>query len=1089
MGGVAQQNDCQMIRKQILLLILCISIYPLLGRGQGEAPWTFWYWMYGAVSKDGIKADLKCMKDIGLGGCYLMPIRGTNDKGAPQNPPQGGKWAEALSPHFWEMVDYAFQQADSLGLQMGIHICDGFALAGGPWISPEESMQKVVYSDTIVEGQLAQLINRQGGLMLPRPQGYEGYYEDIATFAIPLKRKDSHPFPDQFDLQRDLEKVPLLKLSPTMTRNDKGVFSASEPAWIQFDFGTSRLFSNIEIAANGTNIQAQRMAVEASDDGTNFRLVKQLVPPRQGWQNYDYNTTFAFTPTKARYWRLSWTPEGTEPGSEDLDAAKWRPRLGLKNAVFHSQPRIDNWEGKAGYVWRIAPEADANELPDNTCWKQQDIIPLALEGDSVTSYALLSTETPSTTYRIVRIGHTSTGYTNATAGGAKGLECDKFSREAVSKQVDSWFGLFKQRPHADVVKYLHVDSWECGSQNWSRNFAQEFEARRGYNLIPWLPVMIGIPIESAAKSDEVLRDIRRTINELVHEVFFATVAQKARDYGVSLSSESMAPTMVSDGMEHYKYVDMPMGEYWLNSPTHDKPNDMLDAISGAHIYGKQLVQAEGFTEVRGVWDETPASVKPLLDRNFALGMNRLFFHVFTHNPWTDCRPGMTLDGIGLFFQRDQTWMPEAKGMVDYITRCQEFLQKGIPVADIAVFTGEEIPSRAVLPERLVPILPGLFGKERVESEAKRLQNKGNPMEESPVGVHHSAGIVDTRDWVNALRGYQYDSMNRDVLLNLATATDDGHIQLPNGMRYRVLILPMNPSKKEYSKEVSEKIEAFRKAGVLVIDKPYEGHDFSSFGLPRDVEVPKDIAYTHRYDNGQDIYFLANQSEKKRSFRFSMRQKASTLFLFDPLNGRYDAVFCDQKDGRDGTDITLPPYGSLIVIRSENFKESIELQSQEPEYNAPRHNIETSWRIHFHNNDIRMSSDQLFDWTASPRKEIKYYSGSATYEAGFDLKVHADRRVWLELKGVHDIAHIYIDGKDCGIVWTAPYRLEITEALKKKKDHQIKIVVTNTWANALLGSDKGEAPFDGIWTNAKYRRKDGKMLPAGLLGPLTIIEDY
>ena len=177
------------------------------------------------------------------------------------------------------------------------------------------------------------------------------------------------------------------------------------------------------------------------------------------------------------------------------------------------------------------------------------------------------------------------------------------------------------------------------------------------------------------------------------------------------------------------------------------------------------------------------------------------------------------------------------------------------------------------------MLPGIFGKERVEAEAKRLENKGNPMEESPVGVNHSAGIVDTRDWVNALRGYQYDSMNRDVLLNLATTTDDGYIQLPSGMRYRVLVLPMNPSKKEYSKEVKEKIEAFRKAGVLVIDKPYEGHDFSSFGLPRDVELPKDIAYTHRYDNGQDIYFLANQTEKKRSFHFSMRKNASTIFLY------------------------------------------------------------------------------------------------------------------------------------------------------------------------------------------------------------------
>jgi hypothetical protein len=177
-------------------------------------------------------------------------------------------------------------------------------------------------------------------------------------------------------------------------------------------------------------------------------------------------------------------------------------------------------------------------------------------------------------------------------------------------------------------------------------------------------------------AEETLRDIRKTINELVNEVFFVTVAQKAKEYGVQLSSESVAPTMVSDGMEHFKYVDVPMGEFWLNSPTHDKPNDMLDAISGAHVYGKNIVQAEGFTEVRGVWDETPASIKALLDRNFALGMNRLFFHVNTHNPWLDRKPGMTLDGIGLFFQRDQTWFPEAKPFVDYITRVRPSCKGG-----------------------------------------------------------------------------------------------------------------------------------------------------------------------------------------------------------------------------------------------------------------------------------------------------------------------------------------------------------------------------------------------------------------------------
>ena len=191
---------------------------------------------------------------------------------------------------------------------------------------------------------------------------------------------------------------------------------------------------------------------------------------------------------------------------------------------------------------------------------------------------------------------------------------------------------------------------------------------------------------------------------------------------------------------------------------------MLDAVSGAHIYNKNIVQAEEFTEVRGVWNETPAMLKPMLDRNLALGMNKLFFHVTAHNPWMDRKPGMTLDGIGLFFQRDNTWYPEARGFVDYITLCQNYLQQGRPVVDIAVFTGEEIPSRSLTPDKLVPMLPGVFGAERVASEQKRMANVGIPMEESPVGVTHSANILDLKDWCNALHGYKYDSMNKDALL-------------------------------------------------------------------------------------------------------------------------------------------------------------------------------------------------------------------------------------------------------------------------------------------------------------------------------------
>ena len=113
---------------------------------------------------------------------------------------------------------------------------------------------------------------------------------------------------------------------------------------------------NIEIEPSGTNIQCQRLTVKASPDGVVFFTVKQLTPPRQGWQNTGYNTTFSIPPTTAKHFRFEWTPEGTEPGAEDLDAAKWKPVLRLKDIKFSSWPLLDNWEGKAGYVWRIAPD-------------------------------------------------------------------------------------------------------------------------------------------------------------------------------------------------------------------------------------------------------------------------------------------------------------------------------------------------------------------------------------------------------------------------------------------------------------------------------------------------------------------------------------------------------------------------------------------------------------------------------------------------------------------------------------------------------------------------------------------------------------
>ena len=988
-------------------------------------PWTFWYWMYGAVSKPGIKADLQAMKDVGLGGCYLMPIRGVSER-----PEYEGK-AQQLSPAFWQMVDYAFAQADSLGLEMGIHVCDGFALAGGPWITPEESMQKVVWSDTIAS------------LLQSPPVAPGEYYEDIAAFNCPVWGDNIAP----------------ATITGTIVRDEKETFRSKEPGYIQYNFDEPQTVRSLRIVPSGNNLQAQRLLVQASDDGTAFRHISQLMPPRQGWQNTDEAYTYALPETTARHFRFCWTPEGTEPGSEDLDAAKWSPVLKIKELTLSAEPRIDQYESKNGSVWRIPANAITPVTP------------------------VITPATP-VSYRPIRFGHTTTGHTNATAGGGKGLECDKFSAAAVNKQIDHWFGEFKKRPHADVVKYMHVDSWECGSQNWSRNFAEEFHKRRGYDLLPFMPVYAGIPVDDMAEakalglsSDDVLRDIRKTINELIGEVFFATVAQKAKDYGVLLSCESVAPTMVSDGMEHYRYADLPMGEFWLNSPTHDKPNDMLDAISGAHVYGKNIIQAEGFTEVRGVWDETPASIKPLLDRNFCLGMNRLFFHVFTHNPWTDRRPGMTLDGIGLFFQRDQTWFPEAKALVDYVTRCQKLLQRGKPVVDIAVFTGEEMPRRALTPDKLVPMLPGLFGAERVAAERERLANHGLPMEESPVGVRHNANILDLKDWVNPLHGYHYDSMNPDGLSRWTSKYyDPVDDDMPN---YRVLVVPKGTKVSEASQQ---KIDSLERCGITVITEPWLSDTLP--GLPRDVVLPEGIAFTHRKAGKTNYYFLSNQTDSVCTFQAKFRIDSNVTELVNPLTGA-PMTFREQREGEYScVDITLQKHGSVFVMAGFHILDA-RRESQNRQYSKPL-GEKLKWEVTFRENGETVKTRQLFDWSQSDNDRIRYFSGHARYTTALKLKKDEvpQGRAWLSMPNVKDIAHVWVNGQDCGIAWTAPYEVEISGALKKGKN-KIEIEVVNTWHNALRGMDQGKPPYDGIWTNAKYRTQGDNLLPAGLLGPIEL----
>lgn len=517
---------------------------------------------------------------------------------------------------------------------------------------------------------------------------------------------------------------------------------------------------------------------------------------------------------------------------------------------------------------------------------------------------------------------------------------------------------------------------------------------------------------------------------------------------------------------------------------------MLDAISGAHIYGKNIIQAERFTEVRGTWDEYPAMLKALLDRNYALGINRLFYHVYVHNPWLDRHPGMTLDGIGLFFQRNQTWWDKgAKAFSEYATRCQSLLQYGHPVTDIAVFTGEEVPRRSVLPERLVSSLPGLFGTERVESERIRLANEGQPLRVRPVGVTHSANMADPEKWVNPLRGYAYDSFNKDALLRLAKA-ENGRMKLAEGMGYKVVVLPlsrpMNPEP-VLSPAVRKKMDELKAAGVIVPALPYTEEDFSAYGLERDMIVSEDVAWMHRSGELGDIYFVANQREETRTFTASMRINGRKPECWNPVTGEMNTHPSYRiHDNRTEVTLTLAPNESVFIVfptEEAADKERTSTDKREP----LNRTLETEeYTVTFLATGKTVVRKDLFDWSKEEDEQIRYYSGTAVYKATFRWKdkLKKGQPVYLNLGKVCNLATVRVNGIDCGTVWTAPYRADITSALKKGTN-ELEIEVTNTWANALKGVDEGKAPYDGIWTNAKYRKKEDTLLPAGLLGILTI----
>jgi hypothetical protein len=429
------------------------------------------------------------------------------------------------------------------------------------------------------------------------------------------------------------------------------------------------------------------------------------------------------------------------------------------------------YSSQAGTKPYLSP--DHTVLPQDQCIAADRVLDLT---GKMTADGRLAWDVPAGEWTVIRFGRTVTGQTTRPAPApGLGLECDKFSRAALDEHFSAYMGtLLKatgEPPHRGRgLTTLHFDSWEMSSQNWSEKFREEFRTRRGYDLLPFLPAMLGRVVSSVGVSERFLWDLRRTAQDLVVENHGIYLKELAHRHGLGLSIEPYDLNPAGD-LELGTAGDVPMGEFW--SRGFNTTYSILEAVSVSHTEGRPVVGAESFTSGGDAWQFYPAVLKAQGDWALCAGVNRFVFHRYAHQPWLNRFPGMTFGGYGVHWDRTETWWDLACGYHQYLARCQAMLRRGLPVADILY-----------------------------------LDLEGAPDAFSPPASAMLGGLPDRR-------GHGFDGCAPSTLLARASVKDS-RIAFPNGMSYGVLVLPRSET---MTPALLGKIQQLVRAGATVIGSP------------------------------------------------------------------------------------------------------------------------------------------------------------------------------------------------------------------------------------------------------------------------------
>lgn len=1073
-------------------------------------PRAWWHWMDGNVDPVGIVRDLEWLHGVGVRGVQVFD----GGMGGPLVVPA----AVRPGSEAWdEAVDTAVRTTAELGMELAVATSSGWSAAGGPWVEPADAMKKVVWSELAVEG---------GGSVaveLPPLPAVPGLYQDCPRWgaapddvaytadwrvlAFPTDASHEVLTPVRVRASARVEDWSFLTdgafgRTLSLPRDPDGWSTA----WIEQEFADPVTVRSVVVGLPGPRgfgaAPPATALLQASDDGIEYRDVVELpadaIPAR----------TVSFPAVTARRFRLLLSAASAADALPPVADGVRRPpvlrkadRFDVSEYALRGAGRVHRAEAKAGF----GVVADYFAVPTDPGVDVGSVHPTAVI--DVTHHVhdgVLRWDAPQGDWTVLRLGASLTGQTNGPApADATGLEVDKLDGDRVRAYLAAHLARFgvadgvdgrvddRDAPTPSLAPRftaLLSDSIEAGPQNWTEAILEHFERLRGYDARPWLPALAGYLVGGPEDADRFLYDYRRTIAELLADEYYGTLAAEAHRRGMTYYAEALEDgrPQLGDDLAMRSHADVPMGAMWTfdadAGPLPTYVADLKGAASVAHVHGKPWVGAEAFTSFDQPWSWTPRTLKHVADLQLSLGVTRFCIHSSPHQPIAAPPPGIALAPfLGQAFTVNETWSALAGPWVDYLARCSTLLGAGAPAVDVAVFVGEEAPVTGLFEHEPDTTVPAGFDFDYVGPYAVREVLRVEGGDVVAAGARYRVLFL----------GGSSERMTLPTLLAIERLLDHGATVV--GRR------PVtSPSLADDPREVDDACDriwsATRSRGRVLATTDLRSA-LEELGLRPALEVEgAAVRQIARVVDGRRVTFLSNPSADPIAFRVLVPAASPPLVAWDPVPVSAERLAPDAEsrdDGRRGHAVSLPAFGSVFVLESSASAASTAATA--PTASTPTTGgtttitVEGAWELTLAGRPATTMAPQPTLWTELDAA-AGGHSGAGTYRLEFTVDAHrlqADHLV-LDLDVVRDIARVTVNGIDCGIAWTAPFRVDVTDAIRAGAN-LLEVEVVTPWRNRLIaeaGAPSGDllAPMTAVF------EASADPLPAGLSGPVVLVAE-